>query len=1748
MPYTDERIVSMKFDNAQFENGVSTSIKSIDKLNKALKFEGVSDSFDQISRAARKVDLSGAQSNVDSFLNHLSIQSIAKISVISNLIQDVYQKGKKLINDIFVAPKKDGFNEYELKMGSVQTIMASTGAELDTVNDYLAELNTYADRTIYSFKDMTASIGKFTNAGVKLEDAVMAIKGISNEAAVSGANANEASRAMYNFAQALSAGYVKLIDWKSIENANMATKEFKQELIDSAVSLGTVVKEGDKYRSVTTDLNGKVSELFTSTSMFNDSLSSQWMTTDVLVKTLARYADETTDIGKKAYAAAQEVKTFSQLMDTFKEALGSGWSQTFEIVIGDFNEAKELFTTISGLLDHITSIAFSVQNGLLQMWKDNGGRDKIIKDIKTITENLTTLSDKVVKTVLGPKYAKFIDQQSESTDKLSKSVEKYSAAEMEAARTIWYGENKYGNGEERVKNLEAAGLNAQKVQEYVDKLSTSGWSFDEAVEQASQSLETVVDESKNAEEEIGWNNWAKSFDYIVTTLKMVATGIGNLGSVVLNVAKNIIEPFIEEFDLSPITWDIKEIAKRFMVLTGRAKDGTKRMDGLRNVISVVAKLINAIYDFLKPGIKFLYDSLFKIANFIGKIVGAIDKFLGNKNTYSKVILIWELLATIFNNIKSSIKGVIGVFDEYIKKSSNPTLKKIVNFFNDTKNVVGKLLDSGLDKVIALLSTLATSGFGKFKIKGVEQVAKVIGGIKDKISEVVGMVYGNIKQWITGSGDGTSIFEKMIQTVKNTFSDTETKQKAFDWISGILGKIVDGFKNFDFSKLIEMLKIGILLYTLYATHEAMKKITAIADTFKGAVIGVINGITGVLTQYQNKLKADSLKTIAQSILIISGSLMLLSQVPQEQLYGAAFAIGIVLGAISLLIKAMSLFQKAKPNVEGDKIIKVLDGVRLNLADLGIAAYSTAATIFAFAFALKQIVETIMTLKDLTGGEILVNAILILGALIALVGAVQLLSDVDVDAGTVASVLAIGLVLKRIASALATVSKLDPLKALGAWGILTLSMLSISAMLNTIGRMANGSAFLKASAGIVILSVALNALIPLVAALTGLAALDMDAFGAAIGSLAGLLLVVSLVAMAISVSNAEKSLIALGVGIAAMAGGLAIFGALGLPAVAGLIVLAGALLVVAVGAGIIKACGLTPTLIEIAAALVAFSTAAIIFGAAVFLCAAAIKIMADNLPKLGISIIEFASTLSGNVKILTAGITAVIKSVCMAIVNSASDIALALITIVSSSWEAMKKFIKNLWGPFSDLVYDTLNFLLTLLPEISNMLVSALVTLVNSVAVSISDTSGPFSKALWNLIDSVLVLVLEFLTEGMRRVSIIPDSWIDDLEDTVDDLREDISESTEELSKDLSKLGEKSGEALGDGVKEGVKKTSTPDSVYKAFQFDQLKLKIQKEQGGMLDISSFISNNPGKLEDYAKEMGLDLGSGISEGMTEADLNSMFAEMGMELPEAYAQPEAYESVSDINTDAFQEAARDRFPQTKEEGAEMSKEGAEGAETTLPLYKDAAHYLVTGFANEIRAGRMRVYAVGKVLAAAAKNAIDDYLEIESPSKATGESGMYTVLGFVKGIEDYIYKAEDAGEELGEDTLNIMKGPIDRILEMLNGNLEYDPTIRPILDTSLLESGMQTANGLFGGTSYRLGSSISGYNRAVVDASSADIKMGSPDVVQAINELRGDFNEMSSKLDQMQVVMDTGALVGTMVAPMDEALGRRQIYRGRGN
>lgn len=371
----DDRIVSMKFDNKEFASKIAETLAGLDKLKKSLDMAGSTRSVEDLAAAGRNFNMGNMAGAVEGVSLKFAALATIGITTLVNLTNRAIDAGLAFSRSLTVAPIAQGWGEFELKMGSIQTIMSGSGEGLGIVNQKLQELNEYSDKTIYSFKDMTSNIGKFTNAGVSLDKSVAAIQGVANVAALSGATSEEASRAMYNFSQALAAGSVKAIDWRSIELANMGTVEFKQQLIDSAEAMGTLTKRGDEW--VTS--SGTV---VTATKGFRDSLSEDWLTSEALTETLARFSDETTDVGKRATAAATEVKTFSMMIDTMKESVGSGWAKTFELIFGDFEEGKKLWTSINDAFSDTVGKSAEARNHMIEDWKDRGGRDVLLQGLE----------------------------------------------------------------------------------------------------------------------------------------------------------------------------------------------------------------------------------------------------------------------------------------------------------------------------------------------------------------------------------------------------------------------------------------------------------------------------------------------------------------------------------------------------------------------------------------------------------------------------------------------------------------------------------------------------------------------------------------------------------------------------------------------------------------------------------------------------------------------------------------------------------------------------------------------------------------------------------------------------------------------------------------------------------------------------------------------------------------------------------------------------------------------------------------------------------------------------------------------------------------------------------------------------------------------------------------------------------------------------------------------------------------------
>lgn len=388
----DERIVSMQFDNKKFESNVKTSLSTLDKLKQSLNLTGAAKGFEEVAKASKKVDINPLANAVDSMKVKFSALEVIAVTALVNITNQAVNAGKRITSALTIEPVKTGFQEYETQINAIQTILANTqskGTNLQQVIKALDELNHYADMTIYNFTEMTRNIGTFTAAGIGLETSVSAIKGIANLAAVSGSTSQQASTAMYQLSQALAAGTVKLMDWNSVVNAGMGGQVFQDSLKETARVHGIAIDQMIKDEG-----------------SFRETLQKGWLTSDILTETLSKFTGDLNEsqlrtmgyteeqiagiikMGQTANDAATKVKTFTQLFDTLKEAAQSGWTKSWELIIGDFEEAKELLTDVSDAVGAVIGKQADARNKILQEWKDEGGRTALIDSFKNAFEGL----------------------------------------------------------------------------------------------------------------------------------------------------------------------------------------------------------------------------------------------------------------------------------------------------------------------------------------------------------------------------------------------------------------------------------------------------------------------------------------------------------------------------------------------------------------------------------------------------------------------------------------------------------------------------------------------------------------------------------------------------------------------------------------------------------------------------------------------------------------------------------------------------------------------------------------------------------------------------------------------------------------------------------------------------------------------------------------------------------------------------------------------------------------------------------------------------------------------------------------------------------------------------------------------------------------------------------------------------------------------------------------------------------------
>lgn len=1144
---TGALLSNVKVDTSQPNNAISSIKAKVSELGAHIS-GALSKTKVMIPTSGATQALANLQKSVDSFqtksmdnavqglgskFEHFGIVAVTAIATLTN---QAVQYGEKFLSG-YIQPMKDGLAEYELQLNSVQTIMANTEQmdewqgksseeRLKAVNSTLDELNTYADETIYNFSQMTHNIGTFTSAGVGLKDSASAIKGISNLAAVSGSNAQQASTAMYQLSQALATGTVKLQDWNSVVNAGMGGKGFQNQLIQTARVMGENVDEAIEKEG-----------------SFRDSLSKGWLTDKVLIETLKQYAGELneadlrtagynddqikqiTQLGQTATRAATEVKTLTQLMDTYKEEVGSGWTRFWQYVFGDFDQARKGWTSVHERLSSIINDSADARIAVAKSWSEHGGTEDLYKTINNVLDAFIKLKGVVTKAwrdVFPPKdiggsiykVTHFIEQLTEKliiSDKAAEIMTKGLKFIFTALRLVLT----------TIKNV----INA--IREFVDFCIKSVKTFASWVlglKSVREAIQWVNDSFNKAKQVIETFN--KGFQDFVNSFKKSSNDIksNNPGTQVTNQFKQAFEGLKAAFQ--PVIDLINTFGSQ--TLDGLYKNSLKTKDAIKafadsfhNLGDDVRKAGEDIGDSLREKLRPIQEFAEHISEYIQKL-GAV---IGEAVAWIKVKLklLGHYIRMFFSDLNGHITAdnILSLFTSGFILALIKNLNSLIKFFNksaeDTKSTVKKFKDlaGSIDKlfkkigdsfehlsdsidfsrvvIFAGAMKVLASALTELASIPAEKIATALGALTVCITELVGAlaILGGIGAVKKKGKDGKAAGNLVDYSVF-------TKDLAIGMIA-LSGSVLILAKACSYFKGMDPGEIGL----------AVGAVTALMTVVTGSLIalGRFSKGTEIYTQIGPQLPkfATMIVGLGIGIILIAKAAQIFSTIDTTGLVKAGVsilvasaAIGVMLFALSKITKQFDTYREFTSN---DK-----DFVQWGST---IKGYGFAIIEIASAFIIVGIAMKIISTID-TGGWLKAMGAMLL----AFVGVCTIIGTIaaagkylDFEAKELqraaVSFLAIGAAFMLMATSMAILSAIPADK----WQQSMVSITSLMLMMGGLSLAMSRMDTAKAVPGIIAIAGAISMMIPPILVLAAVPVEALTKSMAAIGALMGGIAIIS-----------------------------------------------------------------------------------------------------------------------------------------------------------------------------------------------------------------------------------------------------------------------------------------------------------------------------------------------------------------------------------------------------------------------------------------------------------------------------------------------------------------------------------------------------------------------------------------------------------------------------------------------------------------
>lgn len=1102
MATIDERVVSLKMNNKQFLSAIRESASSMDKLRDSLKMDNAAAGLKRVGEIARNTTLGDlARSAVDAASNMSVMQGIG-VAALGGIGAAAIDAGKSILQQM-VQPAIDGFKEYETQINAVQTILANTsqnGTTLDEVNAALDELNSYADKTIYNFTEMTNSIGTFTVAGIGLNDATNAVKGFSNMAALSGANATQAAGATYQLAQAMSSGVVKLQDWMSLEHAGIAGKQFQDALIETARIMDTGVDAAIEKQG-----------------NFRLSLQEGWLTSEVMLQTLKvmtndlseaqimemGYSEEQAarlkDLAQRAGDSATQIRTFTQMIGTWQEAMGSGWAETWRILIGDFNQAQTLFTAVGNWVGGVINDMSMARNDFLKGFVALGGREEILRSLL----NLFKATVKVLGQV-GQAFSKvFLNASPEGLYRIVKAfadfTEKLIITDNFADKLQWTFQGLFSVFHILWTVISEVGQVIFTVAAHIiGAFFPAVTGLNSGIFQVTKVLGKVI---------FWFDQWFTKLDIGGKLLKLLLPPIDLLGKAIKWVVEKI-HDFIMWLDVGTKVTKVGQTLKDLSSKFGLVKDALKN--------SIVGQQFSAAMTSLHNGIDKAKNKIHEFGENVGnKLKAKLNAGKAAVSDYFKGFQLGDLssseaiiskLTEKFNELGEKMKIAEKV--QWLKE-------KLIELKDALEEVWQKIQNSSAWEKLGATAHAAGQKFKELAVSFRDWV-NGHGDVKQKAGEAAGAVAsvgtataqaakdaaGAAKQnfLLKWAEDIKRIAQQLhlpelFETIKQKLVEFKNfiKQqfapdvkgaaiKAFGGIGEALSKSNENLKSYDMGKiLVGAIGAGTLVaFTRWINSfkKNFDKIGDVAEKFGN----VLDQLGGVLEGFQERLKAKALLTIAIALGVLAGALVVMSLVPAPKLLITLGVMKVLFNMLNDMIESMGkmvAFKKHAPLIMGLLIalgaalilmavaVRILAGMDVKGALIGVI--SMQVLLGSLAEFLKQTTH----LKGVERGATLLMGLAI--SCILLATAVYMLGSMKLGTA-LQGVIALNLIIWTLTGFMQLVSQ-NPFMAKGA-GILLGLAVSVNILVSAIyllgsmdtGRLVQGT--VAVTVLIAVLSVATN----------------------------------------------------------------------------------------------------------------------------------------------------------------------------------------------------------------------------------------------------------------------------------------------------------------------------------------------------------------------------------------------------------------------------------------------------------------------------------------------------------------------------------------------------------------------------------------------------------------------------------------------------------------------------------------------------